>query len=216
LAAVQLSGLEYDTHKFIFIPSSLFITREVISSLNVGLGDEVYMVGRFVHHEGVRQNSPAIRSGIIAVMADENEGIDCPRAGRHHEQEAFLVEMRSISGFSGSPVIFRMPLRDFEMMRVQRYLEPEADNFVPGPWLLGINSGCFLMYDKVYEVSSTGDRIETQYEARSHSGFSIVIPAWRLEKLLKLPEFVEMRDRIDKETTRLKRNSPVDLHVWKS
>jgi hypothetical protein len=210
LAAVQLAGINTKSHKFVCIPSSLFITPEVLVALKIGLGDEIYMVGRFVRREGRVQNKPAIRSGIIAMMADKNDGVEF--CGEGLTQEAFLVEMHSTRGFSGSPVLFRMPLRDFESMRAYRYLQPEAENFAPGPWLVGINAGIYTVDDKVYMVDKTGKLVETDYLVKSHSGYSVVIPAWRLEKLLNAQEFADERERLDKKQSALKRKNPIELH----
>lgn len=64
-----------------------------------GPGTEVFFVGRFLHHQGRERNHPTVRFGNIAQMPWEPV-----RTGRGIRQEAFLVEARSESGYSGSPV----------------------------------------------------------------------------------------------------------------
>ena len=64
------------------------------------------MVGRFVSHEGKQQNSPAVRFGNIAMMQKEKI-ID----ERGVAQESFLVEIRSLPGYSGSAVLIYSPIR---------------------------------------------------------------------------------------------------------
>jgi hypothetical protein len=74
-------------------------TQERMDELNIGVGDDVLMLGRFTCHSGRQQNQPLARFGNIAMMPGERV-----KDGRGLEVDAFLVEMRSIPGFSGSPV----------------------------------------------------------------------------------------------------------------
>ena len=81
------------------------VTDELIKTLSVSPGDEVVMIGRFRVHAGRKKNIPAFMFGYISMMPDEpiyNPETDL-------EQDSYLVEMRSISGFSGSPVILWIP-----------------------------------------------------------------------------------------------------------
>lgn len=75
---------------------------ERIKELNMGVGDDVIMVGRFVGHTGKENDQPVARFGNIAMMP--GKVLD----GRGLTVEAYLVEMRSLSGFSGSPVFVYM------------------------------------------------------------------------------------------------------------
>jgi hypothetical protein len=63
-----------------------------------GLGDEVFMVGRLLDHDGKEVNYPSIRSGMISMF---------PCAITDQE---FLVECRSFGGYSGAPVFAGMDL----------------------------------------------------------------------------------------------------------
>jgi hypothetical protein len=72
------------------VQSSRFVTKNVIDEFEIGPGDDVFIVGRFVNHEGKQKNLPSLRFGNIAQMPWEPIKID----GR--EQESFLVEGRSI------------------------------------------------------------------------------------------------------------------------
>ncbi len=71
-----------------------------VDSLGVGIGDEIYIVGLFRHHQGRGRNIPIVRSGIIA--ADPEELIYDDYANEWYN--GYLVEVRSIGGLSGSPV----------------------------------------------------------------------------------------------------------------
>jgi hypothetical protein len=64
-----------------------------MDQLNIGVGDEVFMIGRFISHQGLNRSQPLARFGNIAMMPGERV-----RDGRGFDVEAFLVEMRSLSG----------------------------------------------------------------------------------------------------------------------
>jgi hypothetical protein len=65
----------------------------------IGEGDDLFAVGLFAHHYGNKKNHPIIRTGNIAMMPDEP--IPTSKFG---DMEVYLIESRSISGLSGSPV----------------------------------------------------------------------------------------------------------------
>ena len=65
-----------------------------------GLGDPVYMIGRLWGLPGKEQNTPVFRFGDVAMLP--GEPVSNSELGI--QSEAFLVEMRSQCGFSGSPV----------------------------------------------------------------------------------------------------------------
>jgi hypothetical protein len=71
--------------------------------LRIGLGDDLFMVGRFINHDGKERNIPVLRFGTIAMMPEE------PIVADNKEQDSFLIEIRTIPGFSGSPVFVHMP-----------------------------------------------------------------------------------------------------------
>jgi hypothetical protein len=75
----------------------------VIKGFNIGIGSETYVAGMFVGRIGERRNIPILRVGTIAAMPGE------PIATEYGEHDAFLVEIRSIDGLSGSPVCVHMP-----------------------------------------------------------------------------------------------------------
>ena len=66
--------------------------------MNIGIGDEAIAIGRFINHDGNQRNQPSVRFGAIAQMPKDKIRTDTG------EQDAFLVEIKSISGYSGSPV----------------------------------------------------------------------------------------------------------------
>src|SRR5205814_5913498 len=90
-------------YKFHFVPSYDFATKEVVEHWKIGPGDDVFVVGRFINHEGRQRNHPTARFGCIGQMPLEPIPQDRPHQPPFM-QESYLVEARSIGGYSGSPV----------------------------------------------------------------------------------------------------------------
>src|SRR5260221_14479087 len=51
-----------------FIPSNNLLTKKLIDDFEIGPGDDVFVIGRFVNHEGKQRNLPSARFGNIAQM----------------------------------------------------------------------------------------------------------------------------------------------------
>ena len=182
--------IEYNkAHNYLFVTTELFLTKEKAAHHDVGIGDEVFMVGRFISHDGKQRNSPSIRSGRVAMMP--GEPVHHP-SNPTHEQVSFLVEMRSISGYSGSPVFVR-PTPTEKLLTfpgsggntaVREYSNwPGMPPMAGGPWLLGVDWGYINKHD----------------EHANNSGVSGVVPAWHLLDLLNTDRFV-MQRKIEQES----------------
>jgi len=90
---------EHDT-VILPIPASWFVTDELVVEREIGPGEDLVAVGLFSSHVGSQRNLPIVRSGIIASMPFESlidEATGLP-------YDAYLAEVRSIGGLSGSPV----------------------------------------------------------------------------------------------------------------
>ena len=81
------------------VSASIYLTKSILVEHNIGPGDDVFMVGRFVNREGQQRNSPSVRFRNISILHGEPV-----RHRLGHGQETISVEMRSIGGYSGSPV----------------------------------------------------------------------------------------------------------------
>jgi hypothetical protein len=210
--------------RFAAVETELFLDRESIGIYDIGYGDDVFMVGRLMSHSGREKNTPVLRFGSISLMVDENEKVrlkDC-------EQEAFLVECRSISGFSGSPV-FILSNRGYQK---ETYFEIEAyehkkfrkpgnpsepwPDVTPnlglklpsgvskkiGPILLGIDFAHLPDWNHVFKkIPNRATMGETDYWAASASGIAAVVPAWKILDLLNTPKLVDDRAERDLELT---------------
>jgi hypothetical protein len=139
-----------------------FVTPEFIAYHDIDAGEEVFMTGRFVGLQGKRDNAVATRFGCISMM----------RGGRWNkaigkDQEGFAVEMRSRTGFSGSPVfVYGHPTMTI------KYRAADRNHFFA---LLGANWGYVL--DS--EVNHAGERENTWLNG--------VVPAWKISELLERP-----------------------------
>jgi hypothetical protein len=88
------------------------MTEIDLSEYDVGPGDDVFFVDRYVNHEGQQRNLPTVRLGIISMLPYEKV-----EHSRGTLVDSFLVEARSLGGYSGSPVfLFIRPYTlDIEM-----------------------------------------------------------------------------------------------------
>lgn len=195
-----------NTHKSWSVPTTLFITPEMADVYNIGLGDEAFLVGRLISHAGEQKNTPVVRFGNISLVADPEEPIRCE--GR--EQEGFLVECRSLSGFSGSPVFVttEQTYRGEDAERLIAYRNREANNPPAvnrrvtlsysgtfGPMLLGIDWGHIQLLKDVYEKDGT----TTSFRVEQNTGIACVLPAWKILEAIDQEELARDRKRAEKE-----------------
>jgi hypothetical protein len=112
------------------IPPQQFLTDEIIQRYAIGLGDETFVVGRFINHEGKQRNTPTVRFGNIAMMPSE----PIPNPSTRRPRPAYLVETRSQSGYSGSPVFV------YINAGTPRVMGNATGSLLSGqgPWLLGV------------------------------------------------------------------------------
>ena len=193
-----------DVFRISTIPMSMFVTHDLIQKHDLGPGDETFMIGRFIGLEGRQRNTPTVRFGNVSMM---QEPVLHPNRGIL--QESFLVEMRSLPGYSGSPVFLHM-LPYSKRPNTEGYLSEG------GPWLLGIDWSHIADREKVLEKNEqTGkwEPIEQGWEVRANSGQMAVVPAWRLQELLFQEEMVLARRRGDEEITQAKESSAAVLDV---
>jgi hypothetical protein len=197
------------------VPMEWFADRECIETYNLGYGDDVFLVGRLIAQSGRQKNTPVVRFGNISLSADPTE----PVKYNNREQEAFLVECRSISGFSGSPVFVQAD-RWYSGPEAQKIWEfrkrkqpllnedPPFDvgpkpklgtEYCPwavrvGPLLLGIDFGHLPIWNDVYCKTR-----KTEYRAQSNTGIAGVVPNWKIKDLLDTPSLVDGRAEEDEK-----------------
>jgi hypothetical protein len=161
-------------------------TDDRLDELNVGIGDDVLMIGRFVGHTGKQSNEPVARFGNIARM-DEGERV---KDGRGLLVDAFLVEMRSLPGYSGSPVFVVIGAGSYRGV----YGTDKAAKMMPfyseAIGLLGIDTGHKPLTHPVLD-KQTGDPVEPKMVVQQNSGIAIVAPYYKIENVLE--DFVDQR-----------------------
>jgi hypothetical protein len=167
---------------YLGIPQSMIITEKDRTAKGIGIGDEIFVTGLFVYHQGNRKNIPIIRVGNIAMIPDER----IPVAG-FGEMEAYLVEMRSIGGLSGSPV-FTTKQFDEENMTTH---------------LLGLIQG---HWDVKPETITDGISQDAGIRAGVNVGIAIVTPASKILEILHCEELVAEREKAEEDW--LAKNSP--------
>jgi hypothetical protein len=138
------------------------------------------VIGLFSSHVGQRRNLPIVRSGNLASMPVEPL-ID---ADTGYEFNAYLAEVRSIGGLSGSPV--------FVVLNPDtRLIDDQAAEGTLVVYLLGMVRG---HWDRRFEL----DFHETEFE-RLNTGIAMVTPITDVLALLEREEFVSYRKDMDRQ-----------------
>jgi len=179
---LAVTPIDPSRHKCIFINTDMAVTHSTMAECDIGLGDEVFMVGRFVNHEGEQRNIPAMRWGHIAMMPYEPVYHPSNESGR---QESFLVEIHTIPGYSGSPVFVRpFPVQKLDVQLPTGDAPPSMSykSLGHGPWLLGVEWGAINTHNQDL-----------------NSGMSGVVPTWHLLDLLNMEKFKEQRRQEQEE-----------------
>ena len=187
--AVCPIGLRNERHKFTPIMADQLVTREEIERLKIGPGEGIFMIGRFVDHDGGPINRPAVRFGNISVMPSPIEQPTGYRA------DAYCVDMHSRSGYSGSPVfIYRTSGYDLDPPRATD-ISSAVDVLLGGHFfgLLGIH---FAQFSEQWEIqagitkykkeASTVPLISEGGYVKGLSGMTCVLPSWYILEVINL------------------------------
>lgn len=159
------------------IPLSSMITYDEFCEHDIGVGDDVFMVGRFINRDGLQTNVPTVRFGNIAQNFPKH-----PK-----DQDQIYYETRSIGGFSGSPLFFHIYAASYR---------PKDGKLTPGyagPRLLGINAGHTGYKEPVRD--SAGNENQYGYYVQANAGLSNAVPAWHLRDMLTGDTMKEVLDR---------------------
>jgi hypothetical protein len=186
--------LPADKHQYVPVSVWSFADREGVAKQYYGAGTDTFMVGRFFSHAGEQRNTPSLRFGSIAMLPFEKVKLG-PEANSYM-QEAFLVETRSLGGFSGSPVFVYQPRGEVLYDENYGWLS-RITELVGHPQLLGIDCGHITKSEPVKDGG--GNPHSHGWRVASNTGMAIVIPAWRLKDLLDKPELVMQREEKNKK-----------------
>jgi len=154
--------------------NSMAATQEILKRYWVHVGHEVIVTGLFRSHYGQQRNIPIIRTGNIAMMLGEK--VHTKHCGY---TDAYLIEARSISGLSGSPVFITV--------------DDWAGGQIIGKrtYLLGLMHGHFDVPNLAEDIV-----IDTDDEPRGiNTGIGVVIPVEKILETINQPEIQAMRKK---------------------
>jgi hypothetical protein len=159
---------DIDKYDFTYLMEEDVCTDEVIQKYAIGLGDEVSIPGLFLSHIGTTKNVPIVRTGNIAAMRGEPVPTD------RGLMDAYLVEMRSVGGISGSPVLTHMAIRPSVLL-------PESENSTKieqsgkSHYLLGLMHGHYTITTRDEWVIRTDQQV-----GDINAGIAVVVPASKI------------------------------------
>ena len=171
LMPAKLSG--YD---FSFVSVRKFMDQEKMTRHEIGAGDEVCLVGRVVRDKMhyLKRNVSVLRFGNIALIPQ-------------YEETMFMVELRSIAGHSGSPVMVYCPPYDLSGVRTK-------EQMWSGYILLGMNRGHFREFEEIVSARDLKTRSQ-HWVSQTNMAMSQIVPAWHIAALLDKPKLRRQRDR---------------------
>ncbi len=118
VAAIDITDEIASTDEYAVIRVETFVTKQIITDLELGLGEDGFMLGLFANHPGAKRNLVASRFGNVSLLADEDEPV---KQGNDILRPSHLFDMRSRTGFSGSPVfVYRTPSSDLRFEALAR------------------------------------------------------------------------------------------------
>jgi hypothetical protein len=177
IAVAALPGIGFTEYDLAAFPVSYCIRRDQLENLDVGLGVDVYYLGRFK----ADQNAPSITTVRFGSISSMPVMVFHPRFKK--EVESYLIEARSRGGFSGSPVVARLegPLVDKDHARSIIHLRPDS-------FLLGISWSHMNEWQAARIRGAKQDLL-----VGLNAGILCVAPAWRIIDVIMRPELVALR-----------------------
>lgn len=180
-----------DPNNFVAFDADAFVTRENFHNQEWGVGDEVVVIGLFRNHHGKERNIPLVRIGNLAALPEE------PVKTNWGYLDAYLVELHSVGGLSGSPCYIHRALTRVKDGKLQ-YIKNQQPLS-----LLGLVSGHFdvpnLREDAVQE-NQNGD-------GNINAGIAVVVPAYKILETLNQDELVTIRKKISGELADARRGT---------
>jgi hypothetical protein len=177
VAVMQFGSSRFKEYDIDPIPETVFVTDQKIADYDIGLGDELVIIGLFNQFYGRTEVIPLVRTGNIAMMPKDKVPIK-----NFGLMEAYLAEGRSIGGLSGSPVFVRHTIK-MPMLTADK--KPAFMAGLGGAHLLGLVHG---HWDLPVSFS------DTQQVEMVNMGVSIIVPAKKILETLYHPELVALRE----------------------
>lgn len=187
-------------HKVVGLDPSNFLTDEENEKLEIGPGDDVFMVGRFMDYDGVETNRSSVRFGHISM---DGAPIKQPT---NYAGDSIVIDLHSRTGYSGSPVFVYRTLGSYFL---------EGKGIITGEghvmMLLGIHWGQFSEEWEIKEGKVVVETSENHNESmiikgqyiKGLSGMTCVIPSAAIWELLQSEELQEAREASEQRMEKL-------------
>jgi hypothetical protein len=199
--------LDEGVHNASAISTHRFVPDPKLRHGRIGVGEDVFMIGLFIDHDGEAINAPSARFGHVSMLPDPRASIGQPNGYRG---ESYVIDMHSRTGFSGSPVyVYRTFGNDLTKIWGHEFDDLELDEtFRPNHFrgrmrtrsllqLLGIHWGQFPerweLKNKDSLDESRQDLILDGKYVEGMSGMTCVIPAWCIMEVLDMPVLKNLR-----------------------
>jgi hypothetical protein len=163
-------------------------------------GDEVFFFGRFITHDGRQRNKPVVRFGNVSMLPDPDALV---KIGGDREQLAFLVECRSLSGFSGSPALVKL-----EGSRLTDEATRREGRLPRTLRLMGVDCAHLPFWSPLRERRDHETVIKDRW-VETNSGIAAIVPAWRLLRLLNSEQLMAEREEAERKRGERQRKASV-------
>lgn len=165
-----------------------FATRDILSKDKIGIGDEVFLVGLFTYAPGRRRNMPMIRHGNLAMLPEEQIQVEGEFA------DAYLIELRSLMGLSGSPVFVRRTVTAAGTDAQGKSVNLAGVTGQPSDFrLLGLMHGHWdIRESEINRPSAIHDR-----QRGVNMGIGVVVPVEKILETLNQPVLLAQREEAE-------------------
>ncbi len=165
-----------------------------IALFDIMCGAPTITIGLFTSHFGEAHNVPIVRCGSIALMHDPRNMIKTRRG----YMDAYLVEMHSLGGLSGSPVLVPAEPTWIAGGEVKR-ITPDHRKFC----LLGLVHGRYHLEDPndvVLDGSNSDEREANESYDQLNAGIAVVVPIDKVAEVINQEKLVKKRQQITEES----------------
>ncbi|MCZ6608950.1 MAG: hypothetical protein O7A66_02980 [Alphaproteobacteria bacterium] len=199
LALVDITDLlDPDRDDVTVLDARMAVDQEYADQAEIGFGDDVFILGMFANSPGDQRNAPVARFGNIARLPSD-DALIAQETGA--ETPCYLIDMRSRTGFSGSPVfVYRTATSDLRPLTDGGPISISGENTMLN--LLGVHCGQYPERFEAKRTEATGDPISEGDQLQGPSAMNVVIPAWRIFEVLDHPDLKAMR--MEREARRAK------------
>jgi len=179
--AVLPLALNMNTFDYLCYPVRNGATAEFIKRHSVTPGEDVFITGLLISHPGKSRVLPIVRVGNIAAFPGD------PINLLTGQDSAYLVEVRSLGGLSGSPAFVHLlpiPAGDKSDVRTAAGGIGTAGR----TFLMGLVHGFFPT------TENDPNEIGGWAQEPLNTGISVVVPLERVLDIIDSPAFVEQRE----------------------